>query len=312
MTQQSRHEYASRMHRVQEYIDAHLDQNLDLATLADVAHFSAFHFHRLFAVWMGETLGDYLRRRRLEMAAVRLIGQPNTPVLDIALGVGFGSAEAFARAFKTRFGCSATAFRQQQAQQRIERVDASNSNPGQAIGNPNQAPPRAFDHHGVSTKAMEPDMEVKIVDCKPVKIAYMRYTGPYGAPVAEFWQKTFAPWMAAHNLMGAVRYGIGHDDPAITAPEKCRYDACVEVPADFAVVGALSTTLPAGKYACARYYGNGADIAVPWQALLRDWLPASGMQLDSRPFLEYYPVGARYDPQTGSFECDLCIPVTAL
>ncbi|MDB5807442.1 MAG: transcriptional regulator [Betaproteobacteria bacterium] len=312
MAQESRREYAQRMHRVQEYIDAHLDANLDLATLAEVAHFSAFHFHRLFAAWMGETLGDYLRRRRLEWAAVRLIGQPDTPVLDIALGVGFGSAEAFARAFKTRFGVSATVFREQQAQQRIARPDPPNSNPGQANGNPDQALTNAFEHHGASTNAMEPAMEVKVVDRKPVKIAYMRYIGPYGQPVADFWQQSFAPWMIAHGLMGAARYGIAHDDPAITAPEKCHYDACVEVPADFTVVGALSTTLPAGMYACTPYYGNGADIAVPWQALLRDWLPASGMQLDSRPFLEYYPVGARYDPQTGSFECELCIPVTTL
>jgi hypothetical protein len=56
-------EYEKRMHRVLEYIDKHLDQPLDLGTLAEVAHFSPFHFHRLFSAWMAETLGDYLRRR---------------------------------------------------------------------------------------------------------------------------------------------------------------------------------------------------------------------------------------------------------
>ena len=71
----SRSDYESRMHRVLEYIDQQLDQALDLDTLAGVAHFSAFHFHRLFSAWMGETLGDYLRRRRVEVAAMRL--QPN-------------------------------------------------------------------------------------------------------------------------------------------------------------------------------------------------------------------------------------------
>ena len=57
------------MHGVLEHIDRHLDESLELATLAEVAHFSSFHFHRLFSAWMGETLGDYLRRRRLEVAA---------------------------------------------------------------------------------------------------------------------------------------------------------------------------------------------------------------------------------------------------
>ncbi|MCU6498360.1 AraC family transcriptional regulator [Rugamonas sp. A1-17] len=54
------------MNRVLNYIDAHLDQPLELAQLADVANFSRFHFHRIFQSWMGETLGDYARRRRLE------------------------------------------------------------------------------------------------------------------------------------------------------------------------------------------------------------------------------------------------------
>ena len=72
----SRVEYERRIHRVMAYIDEHLDAPLDLETLAAVAHFSAFHFHRLFRAWTGETLGDYLRRRRIETGALRLVTQP--------------------------------------------------------------------------------------------------------------------------------------------------------------------------------------------------------------------------------------------
>jgi len=61
-TLKSRDVYVDRMHRVIEHIDQNLDQFLDLETLAEVAHFSPFHFHRLFSAWMGETLGGYLRR----------------------------------------------------------------------------------------------------------------------------------------------------------------------------------------------------------------------------------------------------------
>ena len=52
----SRVEYERRVHRVMDHIEQHLDQPLDLETLAAVAHFSAFHFHRLFRAWTGETL----------------------------------------------------------------------------------------------------------------------------------------------------------------------------------------------------------------------------------------------------------------
>jgi AraC family transcriptional regulator len=69
MSRDSRSEYARRLHRVVDHIDAHLDAELTLAELADVAHFSAFHFHRLSTAWTGETFGDYARRRRLPVAA---------------------------------------------------------------------------------------------------------------------------------------------------------------------------------------------------------------------------------------------------
>ena len=109
MSGDPRAEYRQRMLRVLQHIEEHLDEPLDLPTLAAVAHFSPFHFHRLFAAWMGETLGDYLRRRRLQTAATFLDLQPRLTVLEAALSVGFGSGEAFTRAFRAFFGCSPTA-----------------------------------------------------------------------------------------------------------------------------------------------------------------------------------------------------------
>ena len=109
----SRSEYERRIHRVTAHIDQHLDQALDLEALAAVANFSAFHFHRLFRAWTGETLGDYLRRRRVEIGALRLVTQPSSTVLEVALAVGFGSGEAFARAFRQRFGATPSVWREQ-------------------------------------------------------------------------------------------------------------------------------------------------------------------------------------------------------
>ncbi len=59
--------------------------------------------------------------------------------------------------------------------------------------------------------------------------------------------------------------------------------------------------IPGGKYAALPFEGTGAEIGAAWDALLRDWLPKSGLQLDSRPFFEHYPVDGRYDPKTGRF-----------
>lgn len=306
----SRSEYESRMHRVLGYIDQHLEQPISLNTLAEVAHFSPFHFHRLFSAWMGETFGDYLRRRRVEVAAMRLAAQPRTRILNIALSVGFGSAEAFTRAFKSRFGCSPTAWRAQQYSQRN-----ANSNSGQVNGKCGQASQAPLAEHEVSRNIdKEIIMKVALVDRQPATVAYLRHVGPYGEPVARFWQEIYVPW-AVMNRLGAdhARYGISHDDPSITAPEQCRYDACAEVPPDFmATGGALKTTIPGGKYAVLQFKGTVEQVGEAWAGLLRDWLPSSGLQLDARPCFEYYPKGAAKDCETGEFECEICIPVVPL
>jgi len=297
--------YSQRMHSVIDYIDDHLDQELDLATLAGVAHFSAFHFHRLFRAWTGEALGDYLRRRRLEMAAIRLRSQLKVPVLDIALGVGFGSAEAFARAFRTRFACTPTQWRKSKHDQIRRKLGQVSRKPGQARA--------AADKNNVASRRKEVPMKVRIIEREPVQVAYLRHTGPPGEPVSRFWLETVVPWMATNNLFGRVRYGVSLDDPSVTKPEQCRYDACVEVGEKELLSGdAKRKVLPGGRYAALAFHGTAKEIGTAWDRLLRDWLPQSGLQLDGRAFFEHYPVDGQYDSKTGRFTCDICVPVAPL
>lgn len=302
--QDSQAEYQRRIHRVLAYIDQHLDEDLSLEVLADVAHFSRFHFHRVFVALCGETLGDYLRRRRVEVAATRLVVHPQFSVLTVALGVGFGSGEAFTRAFKARFGMSPSAWRA-----------SAKSNPGQVNSNLGQV--RELEPGEYALRVQPSDlqraMKVDIRHLSPVNIAYLRRTGAYGPGVSQFWQETVYPWMVQSQLLGRARYGISLDDPAVTAPDKCRYDACVEVPAGFKATGdALCTELPGGPYAVHAFNGTVTQLVEAWAQLFTHWLPASGKQLDARPLFEHYPVTAGYDAEAGTFECELCIPVAPL
>ncbi len=306
MTDLHRREYDHRMHRVLEHIDRHLDRQVSLPELAEVAHFSPFHFHRLFSSWMGETVGDYVRRRRLETAASRLASQPDVTVLQAALAAGFGSPEAFTRAFKAHFGQAPTAWRQGQRSQ-DSKID-------QAVRKAGQACHLGPGHDGASNHQWEHAMiEVTIVERQPVHLAYLRKTGPYGPELLTFWTETVYPWMATNQLLGLPRYGICLDDPTTTAPEQCRYDAAVEVAPERVLSGnPMRTVLPGGRYAVHRFRGPNAAIGAAWTALTRDWLPSSGLQLDGRPFFEHYPPDAAYDPATGVFEAELCMPVVPL
>lgn len=316
--QSSRAAYDERMHRVLDYIDRNLDRSLGLDELAAVAHFSAFHFHRVFAAWTNETLGDYVRRRRVELAAVRLTAQPRVSILSVALSVGFGSTEAFARAFKARFGCTATEWRHREAARRHPRSPRQlrshaehESNPDQSISKRDQAIRSDLIQHDDSHQpALEKVMQVVVIERQPVKVAYLRHVGPYGEPISRFWQGIAYPWMVTNHLLGLPRYGVSHDDPTVTAPEKCRYDACVETNGQLVVPGnGLTAVIPGGQYAIAKFRGRVDAIGAVWDQLLRAWLPDSGLQLDARPFFEYYPTDSTYDPATGIFTCDIAVPV---
>jgi AraC family transcriptional regulator len=305
----NRAEYERRLHRVLTFIDEHLDEPIDLSRLAKEANFSAFHFHRIFAAHVGETLGNYLTRRRVEQGAARLASQPRLGVLEVALGVGFGSAEAFSRAFKKHFGCTPSAWRARRPTRWDEKSKISQED-------------RRLDHADGARNAYAPSMaktktssplRVAVSTRPPVRIAYLRYQGRFGPPVGQFWQEKVYPWMVSNNLLGAPRYGVSHDDPDVTAGDKCRYDAGVEVDKDHVPSqGAQIAVLPGGLYASTPFRGTSDEIPEVWQRILREWLPDSGYQLDARPCFEYYPIDGEYDEKTGAFTCELCIPIAKL
>ena len=156
-------------------------------------------------------------------------------------------------------------------------------------------------------------MTVRFAELPPVRVAYLRKIGPYGPAAGKFLREVFDPWRLAQGLERQPWYGIPRDDPSITAPEQCRFDCCVEVPDGFVATGqATLTTLPGGRYALAPFKGTSAMIVDAWTEMFRDWLPASGLQCDARPFFDYFSPDSHLDRKTGIFNCELCIPVCPL
>jgi AraC family transcriptional regulator len=305
---ESRAEYDRRLHRVLSFIDARLAERLDLARVAREANFSAFHFHRIFTALTGETLASYVTRRRLEVAAARLISQPRLSVLAVALDVGFGSPEAFSRAFRKQFGCTPSVWKthRRAGSPANSKMDQVHRKPDQAKGVP------AGYSRDMATTKVRP-LQVTVEKRPEVRVAYLRYQGPFGAAINAFWRDKVFPWLAASDLLAAPKYGISRDDPQVTAPEKCRYDAGAEVGKDFVPsAGARIDVVPGGLYARTRYKGQPRDMPATWDRLLREWLPESGYQLDNRPSFEYIGSDCGGDESTGECECDLCIPVAPL
>ena len=317
--------YTARINRVMDHIDAHLGETLDLEALAGVARFSPFHFHRLFQSMTGETLADRVRRRRLEVAAGRLLTRPDATALQIALEVGFNSAEVFTRAFRTHFGVTPTVWRAGAFRSWAERHSIALRKIRQGDRKAYQAVTDAFlqdpelwpPGHVPPAKGDKMDVEIKTLP--DTRVAYLRYVGPYGGSgIPAAWQR-FAAWCAEAGLMQPRRrmFGVCLDDPTITPPEKCRYDCAVEIGVDFVPGGQMGTevgieTVAGGRYACARFSGVAAEVRDAWTGLVAGWLPKSRYQPDDRPALEIYEPDFVVDEKTGAFPCLLCMPVRPL
>lgn len=92
-----------RLNQAMEHIESHLGEPIDVAGLARIAVTSEYHFRRMFSALAGLPLSEYIRRRRLTVAGAEVLAGDRT-LLDVATRYGYGSGEAFARAFRAMHG----------------------------------------------------------------------------------------------------------------------------------------------------------------------------------------------------------------
>ena len=128
--------------------------------------------------------------------------------------------------------------------------------------------------------------------------------------LTRFWRATVAPWLADHGLLDCPRYGVPLDNPGATAPERCRYDACVALPQGLILPDAPEAIIPGGWYAITHFKGNGAQIGPAWAKFVTRVMATDNRSDSGRLPFEHYPRGASHGLRTGVFACELCLPVT--
>ncbi len=308
---ENRAEYVARINRVIDFVEAHLNEELPLDRLAQVACFSPFHFHRIFSAMMGETLQRFVQRLRLERAAAQLLNDEKRSVTEIALDTGFASSATFARAFRNEFGMSATDWRKlDDADRKMSKTDR---NDGKAA---TDAALYLHETEGRAnmTNALKAEVEVK--ELVPQRVAYLRHVGPYQGDNALFGQLfgKLAMWAGPRGLLGpsATFVSVYHDDPGITDQSKLRTSVGVAVGGDVEVDGEIGAMVMAGgKYACARFRIDANQYPDAWNALMGGWLPDSGYQPADGPPMERYLNQPDKDPE-GKHEVEICVPVKPL
>lgn len=310
-------EYARRMTTAFAYISRNLHTPITLKDVASASCFSEFHFHRIFHGLVGETVHDYMTRKRMQRAAWLIAYKRSVDFGEVAAQCGYSSGANFSKAFKKFYGVTPSQVRDPASCKNIEfgkltersgkNFDLSQLYTSRHFGPGTPAEPKSKTSHG----------SVKIVELEKAPIVYtISAEGYLPSSVQETWNK-LRGWAQANEVPGWELNSIGicYDDPAITPPEKCRYEAGFRVDRPYKPAPPmLKGVLPGGKYAVSRYEGplGHENIGVFYRDLYAFWFAFAQegrFEPDSvRPFEHYLN-----DPQQdGYLIFDLYIKVKEL
>lgn len=275
-------EYQQCVNVVIEYINNHLGEEIDLELLAEISHFSPYHFHRIMKAFLGEPLGAFIVRMRAETAA-RLLRYSDLPVADIAYRIGYGSPSSLSKVFKQFYGISPNEYRNRK---------------NYTIMKPEMLRP-------------ELNLQGGIKEMPARQVIYIRLHGDYKL------NDYGGTWMRLFQFAGEQQLPVTdpcplciyHDDPKVTAASQLRTDVCMLMPQAVAAKGEVGCkVIPAGRYAVFVYKGSYEHLQAVYDTIYRHKVPELGCTLRNEPSYERY----LNDPRTTVPEellTEICIAV---
>jgi AraC family transcriptional regulator len=283
MTKDNKNSYCARIGRVVDYLHDHLEDELDLDTLADVAAMSRWHWHRVYTAMQGETVVATVRRLRLSRAADRLANS-DADLDDIARRSGYTTSEAFGRAFKQSYGMTPGAYREGGSHALFKAAS------------------RASDASG---------FPVEIVIVPAERCVAVPHKGSY-MQISRAFERLFATAGPTGLVNRQSRMiGVYYDDPAAVEETALRSAACLPIDAGRALPGGFETIeTRGGAYAKLLYTGPYADMRDAYRWLMGVWLPASGHEAADGPMLEEY-LNSPADTAPPELRTDIFLPIEA-
>jgi AraC family transcriptional regulator len=280
-------DYTRRIHLAQDYIRRNVEHDISLADVARAAHFSPYHFHRIFTELQRETPNDYLRRIRVERAAQLLQREPVIPMLSIALQCGFKSQATFARAFRNYFGMTASEWRKGQFwhhdghmwqwREPIHRKNGKTSDQNMPLEWPHYLARKQeliAAYNGIRPPYI---LDLRVEMRPALRRAYVWRNGVSPEQILKTWQDALQ-WGESQGLLTPDCVGISRslDNAAITGTDLTRYEAGFLVDDAYqAPRGILVDEVPAGQYLVMDFEGTLADESVAVEYLFGYWLRRS-------------------------------------
>lgn len=277
------------MNNALEYIEENIERDITSDEIAKVAYSSKFHFLRIFYMLTGMNLGEYIRKRRLSLAAKDIMSS-KMKIIDIAYKYGYETPEAFTKAFKKLHGISPSAARKEGK-------------------NLKAIPPMSFQ---ITVKG-EKRMDYKISKKNGFEIAgvSIRTTNKDGVnfkEIPEFWKESMENGIYEKLEKNAGRLGVlgvcyGED------LEQMEFSYMIAIEGE--KVEGLDNyevlKVPSCTWAIFESIGPlpGAMQKV-WKAIFSEWFPAIKYEHANAPELEVYLPG---DPNSEDYKCEIWIPV---
>jgi AraC family transcriptional regulator len=254
-------------------ITRRLDDPPGYRELAERAHLSPYHFHRMFRAVVGESPRELARRLRLERAAHRLVHSPD-PVVDVAFDAGFATHEAFTKAFQSEFGAAPSAYRRASGNCVIPAPCGVHFVGG------------GFTRFHIAHRRGE-DMKLDVVERDEQRLAAIRHVGPYWQIGRAFGQ--LMPRVAQQGLRptGAPVAAFLSDVDSVPVDE-LQSVAGVPVSGDAEVGDLDEYVLAGGRFLRATFLGHHDGLTEAWQTLYGRLIPDGGYRL--RPDVCYAPI----------------------
>lgn len=271
-------DYLGHVQRAIDYIEAHLQDDIELTTVSRVAGVSHWHFQRMFKALTGETLKTYIRARRFAHARVELV-TTDTGVLEIALNAGFDSQASFTRAFKKAFGIPPARYRSGGDEHLfMEKVRIDE----EYLQHINQNISSTPEIHRTPTRHM--------VGSATLFFSVDSERNNIGEKIPPLWDAFIPRLDEIENAVPGYCYGIVRQ--AETDGELLEYTAAMEIPnapdPSRIPTDMVYLAVPEATYATFTHRGRSSHIDQTVNYIYSTWLATSGRRHSYGPDLEIY------------------------
>ncbi|MFT4645919.1 MAG: AraC family transcriptional regulator [Planctomycetota bacterium] len=301
---QIRKEHIARINKAILFIETNLSEKLVLGEIAKQAYFSSFHFHRLFSLVVGETVNNFIVRKRIEKAASILLNNKDVSITEEAEKLGFSSLSSFSRTFKKFYRISPVEFKDS-SPNKFSKICKTESKNGQVE--------ISFEQYicsiNNSINWFKMNAKVTVRNVEELQMAYISHIGEM-EKIGEVF-KRLIQWATPKGLMNQENLRlltIYHDSPKITSPDNIRSSIAIVLSSETSVEGEVSLkTMNPGKCIVSRFEISPNDFQQAWESSFV-WMAENGYKKGDKDPFEIYYNNAQEHPEN-KFIVDLCIPV---